>query len=392
MESRQDTGNTLWRIVRDRRLWLGPAPWIVLVLVWANVRIADWVPRLAEARKANLTSGDVGAYAAEPRFDTTFGEDPLSSWKFIPDATRQPFVALCGMSQMFCINDREPGDQTISEEMDDRLASRGVRVYGLAAPNLCTEEALFLLLALLERPETTPRAFLYGACFDKLRNEDLRPGYREFLRAHPALQTTWSQVVREHESRFPLAVAKLRKSVDEIQAASQQADESLEGKLRGAIGKFVPAVSARKELNGYVQHELFLMRNALLGIKPTSKRPIIRSRYETNRQLLELMMEICQKSGVQFIVYVIPLNPLSENPYIPEEYAAFKQWLQELASQRQIPFANLEDVVPSEDWGEFMGGPDFKHFRGAGHRRTASRLIDEFGPLLAPPVVGAATR
>ncbi|RPI80186.1 MAG: hypothetical protein EHM42_12510, partial [Planctomycetaceae bacterium] len=97
MDSQTDTGNTLWRIVCDRRLWLGPAPWIVLILVWANIRIANWVPLLAEARKANLTSGDLGAYSTERRFDTTFGEDPLSTWSSIPDATRQPFVTLCGM-------------------------------------------------------------------------------------------------------------------------------------------------------------------------------------------------------------------------------------------------------------------------------------------------------
>jgi hypothetical protein len=29
-----------------------------------------------------------------------------------------------------------------------------------------------------------------------------------------------------------------------------------------------------------------------------------------------------------------------------------------------------------------MGGPDFKHFKGSGHRRTAAALIEHFGDRL----------
>jgi hypothetical protein len=30
-----------------------------------------------------------------------------------------------------------------------------------------------------------------------------------------------------------------------------------------------------------------------------------------------------------------------------------------------------------------MGGPDFKHFRGEGHRMTAAALIEHFGAVMA---------
>jgi hypothetical protein len=63
---------------------------------------------------------------------------------------------LCGMSQMYVINEFKSGDKTISELMDDKAAPKGVRVFGLAAPNLCNEEAMLLLLSTLSSPHTKP--------------------------------------------------------------------------------------------------------------------------------------------------------------------------------------------------------------------------------------------
>ena len=43
-----------------------------------------------------------------------------------------------------------------------------------------------------------------------------------------------------------------------------------------------------------------------------------------------------------------------------------------------MPFANFEDVVPTEHWGTYLGGPDFKHFKAMGHKLTARAVIDRF--------------
>lgn len=127
---------------------------------------------------------------------------------------------------------------------------------------------------------------------------------------------------------------------------------------------------------------LFSLRNRVLGIRPTSKRPVIPYRYDLNREFLGLIADEAARNDVRLILYVIPLNPLSENPYVPGEYAAFKTWLEAFARERRIAFADLERAVPEEHWGEFMGGPDFKHFRGEGHRITAAAILARFRPLL----------
>ncbi len=108
------------------------------------------------------------------------------------------------------------------------------------------------------------------------------------------------------------------------------------------------------------------------------------SLYAMNQEFLGLMADVAKENGVRLMLYVVPLNQQAETPYVESEYAAFKTWFDAFTRERGIPAANLEHVVPRDAWGTFLGGPDFKHFRGEGHRRTAEALVDRFGPLLTP--------
>jgi len=376
-------GNVVLRILTDGRFWRGPAPKVIVLLSLANVAAYQWRAGLAEARRANLTTGDVSALDRTCRYDYSFGEDLLATWGDVPDATAQPLVIVCGMSQMFTINEPQPGDQRVAEELDDRLQRQGIHAYGLAAPNLCNEEAFFLLLATLQESRTTPHSFIYGVCFDKFRNIDLRPGYQRFLQARPELAAAWRRTAEEYREQYPLATDKLLKTLVDLQsdkADVRSSGDVWETKLRNLVGAGMPMVAERKELNGFLQCRMHLLRTTLLGIKPTSKRPIIRTRYDMNREFLELMVEVSRRAGVRFGMYVVPLNPLAENPYVGDEYVEFKSWLGNLAAERDIRFANFENLVPTDDWGTWLGGPDFKHFKGAGHRRLAAKIAEEFGP------------
>ena len=378
------------RILCDPCLWRGSAIWVLLFLVLANVGVWRRRSRWAEDRRANLLmpalSGALqgtNAAAARPvRFDWSCGTDLPRYLTFIPDARSCPVSILCGMSQMFSINEPQPGDQTIAEWMDDELSPRGGRVFGLAAPNISNEEVLFLLLTLLQEDRTTPRVFIFGACFDKFRNVDLRPELLNLLRDRPGLRKAWETTLNGAVMRFPLAAEKIKRTIESVRETENQKEDSFEANLRGAVGKAVPVVQARRELAAEFNLTLFLARNKLLGIKPTSKRPVIRTRYDMNREFLSLACDLARERGVQMIIYVVPLNPRAENPYVPAEYAEFKQWIAEFTRERGIPFSNLESIVPSDEWGVFMGGPDFKHFKGSGHRRTATALIEHFGDRL----------
>lgn len=356
----------------------GPAPWVVLLLIGANLMARAWHADLLEERRENLlTAGVPDAKTAQVRYDASVGEDLARHWPRIPDARRQPLVILCGMSQMYAINERRDADQTIAEWLDDALAPKGVRVFGLAAPNITNEEALLLLVATVSRRETRPRAFTYGVCFDKFRNIDLREGYRRFLSARPDLQEAWSALADKYADRYPKASETMRASL-KTEATREPTRET---RIRDAAAGIFPLVAARQELNAFAQNRAFAVRNWVFRITPTSKRPMLASRYALNQEFLELMIDVAKDSGVAIPLYVIPLNPLAENPYVPEEYARSVAWLEDLCRRTNTPYANLQDAVPSEHWGEFMGGPDFKHFKGEGHRVTAGAILKVFGPI-----------
>ena len=63
---------------------------------------------------------------------------------------------------------------------------------------------------------------------------------------------------------------------------------------------------------------------------------------------------------------------------------------QDFASTRSLPFANLENEVPADDWGLLDGGPDFKHFKEAGHRITAAAVLRSFDSVI-PKQAGQIT-
>lgn len=385
------TGNPLLSVLADRRLWRGSGPLTVLLLVAANLAISRWHGGLAAARRENLlappgTSIALGASGTRPvRFDWSVGEAPGSYWGDLPDARRQRLAILCGMSQMYAINEARPGDQTISEWLDDLASPAGTRVFGLAAPNLCNEEALLLLMATIEDPRARPHCFIYGVCFDKFRNLGLRPGYQSLLQSRPGLSRKWRSFAAELAARCPLAAAQMRESLAEMEQSTPADQPSRESRLRQSAGRGIPMIAARQELNAWIKMRLFVLRNLVLGITPTSKRPLLSARYDLNRQLLEAMTIAARENGVRLLLYVVPLNPLADNPYIPEQYAAFKSWLAGFSRHSGVPCLDLENAVPQGEWGQFMGGPDFKHFKGIGHRRVADALWAAFGEELKGP-------
>src|SRR5262245_11214985 len=87
--------NALWSIVSGRRFWLGPAPWVLLLLVLANDAVWHWKMALAESRRKNLAAGDMGAFNANGRCESSYGQALLMTWDSIPDARQQLLAILC---------------------------------------------------------------------------------------------------------------------------------------------------------------------------------------------------------------------------------------------------------------------------------------------------------
>lgn len=374
----------LSRLVADSRFRRAPFLLFCSAFLALNLLVAKWQSALERSRRANLLVPEeqVRQYK-NARYDRSVGQYLGAYLKVVPDATKQPLVILAGMSQMYVINDQPGGGETISEHLDDYYRQQGIRVFGLAAPNMDNEEAVLELLAAVSRRQTKPTVFIYGVCFDKFRNIGVRPDLQNFMKENPAVLRLWHDATEMARSRYPAAGAMMSESSPaQAAAAAPVADASFESRLRNDAGVAIPLVKSRSDLNAYVQDRLYTFRNFVLGISNTTKRPIIKSRYDVNREFLGLLADVAEAHGVRLVMYNIPLNPQAETPYVPEQYEEFKQWLTKFAHDRSIPFANLESSVPIDQWGLRNGSPDFKHFNEIGHQTTAEAIRQEFDSVI----------
>ena len=387
----------------DPKLWRGPLlsflvlTGIVNVLAWRS-SVGLHAARL-DTLMSGQGSGPVHTWSSPtpgpPRYDFSVGEEPGTLLATIPDATARRLIVFSSMSQAYVVNDRKPGDRVFVEIVDDAIEPDGAGAWGFFAPNLTNEELVLQVLALTRTPKTTPAVLVLGLCFDKYRNIDLRPGYRALLAADPELRKSWAEVASRYETSRAQAAAKMRSTLEALAVNSATGEESLstrwDRRFRTAAGTVFPLVANRTELNGYAQQTLFEVRNAVLRIDPTTKRPILRARYEMNLEFLDIAIELAEERGIEPLLYIVPLNPQASSPYVPAEYDEFKVRMRAEAERYGVRLANFEDVVPATDWGEFMGGADFKHFRGAGHEATARALLAEFGDRFrgGAPVGGA---
>jgi hypothetical protein len=235
----------------SRQLWGGPALWVVVLLIAANGVAAGLHDALRREREAGLLANVHAANEREtPRYDWSVGERPGAFLRYMPDATKTPLVIVSGMSQMYAINERRPEDLTISELLDDALQQKGIRAFGLAAPNLDNEEALLILLTSMENPRTKSAVFVYGVCFDKFRNVDLRPGFAALLADRQGLRESWARACNGRESRYPLACQKMAQTLHDL-AAPAQASDDFEHRVRRAIASISPLMAHRAEVNAY---------------------------------------------------------------------------------------------------------------------------------------------
>jgi hypothetical protein len=243
------TGSTHWRIGVVATL---------LCFVLLNVALYPLKGYFARQHRTNLMqadhSGDVTT--ATPRYDWSTGSDQTTYWTYMPDARTTKLVVIDGMSQLYAINDQQPGDRITSEILDDSLRTSGSRVFGIAAPNLDHEEMLFHVQALVANPATTPDVLVFGVCFDKMRNAELRPTMAQVLTSDAALSRTWQHFADSVSAEFPdLAVAMSRTLTDAHAQDVTRVDQRVEQSLVSTMAQVLPLVGLRTDLRSclYVQ-------------------------------------------------------------------------------------------------------------------------------------------
>jgi len=294
-----------------------------------------------------------------------------------------PAVALwLGNSQLHAVMQKQPGDETAPWLLFGQFQQRDLDLLTFSQPNASLQEHYVLYSYLRDRLPI--ERLILALVFDDLRETGLRadiatalesPGTRDRLEG----TAIGRRLLGEGET------AQL--AGGDLAGLNETFQESSERWLDDRLDRHLPLWRARPEARGALFLGLYRMRNTVFGSTPQTKRRLIRGRYESNLAALDALLAATNEDGVRSLVYIVPLRSDVDTPYDAEDYRRFKQDVEVRCRAAGAAFANLEELVPAEDWGlkqttSMRGGVeiDFMHFRASGHARLASalgRLVDD---------------
>jgi lysophospholipase L1-like esterase len=131
-------------------------------------------------------------------------------------------------------------------------------------------------------------------------------------------------------------------------------------------------------------NNLYLLRNWIFGITPSSVRKMIPGRYRLNMQSLQAIMHSANQKGIKTLIYIVPIRDDVTIPYDLHQYNKFKSEVELAAKNESARFINIEGLVPVKLWGSkdsttigVVKELDFMHFKAKGHELLAERLLSE---------------
>jgi hypothetical protein len=284
-------------------------------------------------------------------------------------------VLWLGNSQLHAINQMRLGEMNAPPILFESLYPRGLDLLTFSQPNANLQEHYVLFEYL--RKQLPLRLLILSIVFDDLREDGLRDEVAALTRDE---QTSMALSATDIGRRL-LVISRFVAKDQDTAGIAQTIQERAELTLNGWLEEQNSLWKVRPMVRGKVFYGLYVARNALFGIKATSKRKIIQGRYNDNLAALAAILNAARREGIEVVLYIAPLRGGMEIPYDSGEYARFKSDIQRLARLHNARYANLEALVPNELWdsGTESGAnevpdADFMHFQAGGHKVLAAKL------------------
>jgi hypothetical protein len=291
-------------------------------------------------------------------------------------ACRRKIDLWLGNSQLHSINYQQPADHLAPYWL--RKASSCPNDYiplGISLPNASLQE--HLVLAHYVAARTTVSRVIISLTFDDLREDGLRNEFASLLSDHDRDRlragSAGRAIIERAEAEWHTSAGGGGKSDGGPLEGFVQ--KHVEDRLNAALSRISRMWAQRANLQSALLYDLYFARNALLGIKPTTVRKMIRPRYLRNMAALQSLLEHMHAAGIPVLAYISPIRQSPKPPYNSVEYEAWKQEVAGLAQRTGARLVNLEKLVPDDQWGSYIGDEvDFMHFRGKGHQLLAEAV------------------
>ena len=350
-----------------RTAWL---PWIPLILgavfalsylEWARTHVLILLDHAAFGRETAVYSG-----GKRDRINRTQCQDAgdskmcVKSWE---QAGKPPVILWFGNSQLMGINRAKPTDVNAPALLRDMVDKRGYRLVAYAQPNanLTEETIVFDSIA----PIFKPKLFILPVCYDDIRELEIRDSIAAF---RPGMK---AQADPDADAK-PAEPGKV--------TTDQTVQARAEAAVNRQLSKAWPLWSNRSALSSTLGFAIHGLRNKVLGIHSTSKRPVDPGVYHDRMVLLDKMLGRARAMGMDVLLYVPPYRYDIDGPYVMADYRKFKLDMKAVAERHGARFADIDPIVPGPEWATVTDDlfgfqePDFMHFTAVGHKRLAAAI------------------
>jgi hypothetical protein len=326
--------------------------------------------------------------------EVTNGEAPLGGlrelgkrWSAGPPARR---LVLVGNSQTYSVvlAPDETAPSRAPKTYVDLLAEEkggggGWGVYRLSAPNLSYAEALWYVAYLTAVPECLPTEIALQLNYESFRKSGIRDGMLELLE-----EPRFARIVDELAGSSALYAAVLAQAQNRYVERKRERTGDGEDR-RVTVGGYggraerslkewlstLPVWRAKHQAKSDFLDVLYLSRVYFLGITPTTPRPLGGATYGISLACLDALAERCREHGVVLKLFLAPQNPRARLWRTESDRTKYRAGAKAIADRYALALVDLENIVPAQDWGVWIDGPDPIHFGLRGHQLMAEAVL-----------------
>jgi hypothetical protein len=288
-------------------------------------------------------------------------------------------VLWLGNSQLHSINQMEAGDKLSSYILHRDLKTEHKYLLTFSQPNASLQEHYLLFEYLAKNlPLTT---LILAVVFDDMRETGIRENIIDALNDEGV-----SMTLEKSDVGRSIIVNRGDKDIagNDMAALNDTMQKQSENYLNSKLEEVWSIWKERPTFRGNILGNLYLFRNWVFGLTPSSIRRMIPGRYSMNLKALKAMIHSANEQGINLLAYIVPIRNDVRIPYDLAQYTKFKSEIELIVSNGSAHFANLERIVPGKLWGSknstTLGGEqelDFMHFKAGGHRLLAKRIFSE---------------
>lgn len=295
----------------------------------------------------------------------------------LSQATHSKVALWLGNSQLHAVNQLQPNQLNAPPIAFKKLEHQHIYLMTFSQPNANLQEHLLTYLYLNQQRQIN--YLILPVVFDDFREDGVRPELLKFAEDSEVQAKLSNSAIGEKILKEKTTINQDNTDTAGLQGTVQ---DRVELSMNRWFDDHFSFWQARADARGTLFTHLYLARNTILGITPSSKRKMIRGRYQNNMSALKAIFELAKENSSKVLVYIVPLRNDTEIPYIRSEYESFKNEVQILAREHGVRFADFENLVPSDLWGKKGGTTldkqlelDFMHFQAGGHALLANEVV-----------------